>query len=190
MIRILLLLVIFPFIGFSQTYIKAKKDSIPDIDLNKKEIIFSNSMGYRKIYKLSEDSILLYAHTPYGIDKRIIDRSVLLEMQKAAKMIIDGDVHDKVILENYNMDVEVTNPYMNAKAYCFNLYFKESNLDLSNLTWEEKKQILTTSDPNTVEIMGEDDKVIDKIKIVISEKSYIMLNLTKRQLKKFIELEF
>lgn len=184
--NILIIMILLPLLAHSQKLIEAKNETASELKLNKDMLILSAGYGHRNFYKYSESVFVMHANNDGYIGQQLLNRDQMLEFINALKMIKGKDVGDRVVMESKNIDIEVVNPWGKRKFYQINFYFKTTGLDLSELSWEERKQFLNTSDLESVEVLGKDEKVYEKAKIVTSEKKHIFTQLSDKQLDKLI----
>jgi len=182
--KILILILLISSFANGQKLIKKTEEKKIKIDNSMK--IFSSNAGYCKIYKLTENIFALHNGYLEGNKITYVDKKVIEEIIKASEMIKNADFGDKVELESIKMDIEKKK--IVGTAYEFTMYKTETTQDLSELTLTEIRELMETTDSDSVESDGK--KVVDKVKTISSEKAHSFMTLTKKQLGKLIELEY
>jgi len=179
-----ILLVAFVFSGNAQKLIKHEKQKTIKLDNSNK--IFQSNAGYCKIYKLTDSLFILHNGYSELKKKTVITRETMDEIVRASELILDADHKDVVELETINMDIQKGKAV--GVVFWFHLYNTSTTLDFDDLTLEEARQLLRSSDADSVESDGE--KVVDKVKKIESEIKEDFMSLTKSQLKKLIALKY
>lgn len=179
-----ILLIALCFAGHAQKLIKHEEQKTIKLDNSNK--IFQSNSGYCKIYKLTDSLFVLHNGYSEIKKKTVITRETMDEIVRASELVLDADDKDIVELETIKMDIQKGKAV--GVVYWFHLYNTSTTLDFEDLTLEEARQLLRSSDADSVESDGE--KVVDKVKKIEAEVKEDFMSLTKGQLKKLIALEY
>lgn len=115
---IIIIALIFPVMLFSQKFVEN-----PNKDL---DLIFTADVGHSKVFEKEDGNYIVYYKDFNTVFMETLTRENLEEMKKAAEMIKDANLGDKVQLESINMTVEKTKV---KRAIRFLFYMNEPSAE-------------------------------------------------------------
>ena len=182
--KILVLLLLVSSFATGQTLLKKTEENNVKLDNSMK--IFSSNLGYCRIYKITDNIFALHNGYMEGNKITYVDKKTIEEIIRASEMINNAEFGDKVELESIKMDIEKKK--IIGTTFAFTMYKNETTTDLSDLTLTEIRELMNTTDLNSVKTDGQ--KVVEKVKTISSEKAHSFMTLTKKELEKLIELQY
>lgn len=171
-------------LSFGQQLIK--KSEKKGFDFNLEKPIYTSNAGYCKIYKVTDSIFVLHNGYSDLSRKTIVSRTVIDEIIKASKMILEAEKGDQVFLESIKMSILKTK--LVGDLYKFRIINSSKTLDFSNLTPAEIESLSRTSNVETVMTNGQ--KTTELINVIESEVEEDFMHLSKPQLKKLIQLTY
>lgn len=181
-----LFIFLIPLICYSQKLIIADNHKIPEYKLSKDMLLLSSGYGNRNFYKYSDSLFIMHAKNNALIGMRYFNKHQWSEFINALKMIKGRNVGDRVVMESKNVSIEVVNPWGKKLFYQINFHLQNASADLSDLSDTEKEKLLSTSNIESVKILGNDTNVVDKAKIIMYETLEIFVQLNEKEINRLI----